>query len=121
MIVDFSKTNLSILEQISVLQRMIILHSILYYELDNSVLTDKSYDELSRQLVTMQKSNDTKDTDYYYCMYDFDGNTGFDLYNRLSEKDKTYLKHIALSILMGNSGTRRKEKYDKLRKNKKHK
>ena len=28
-------------------------------------------------------------------MYDFDGNTGFDLYTRLNDSDRKYLRHIA--------------------------
>ena len=73
---------------IDFLQRKIILNSIAYYELNTSQLTDKQYDELSRQLVDMQKEVDIKDTQYGYVFYDFDGTTGFDLYHRLNDKDK---------------------------------
>lgn len=81
---------------INFLQRKIIINAILYYELNASPLSDKEYDELSRQLVEMQKDIDIKNnTQYGYIMYDFDGTTGFDLYSRLNEHDKKYLMSIA--------------------------
>lgn len=81
---------------INFLQRKIIINAILYYELNASPLSDKEYDELSRQLVEMQKDIDIEhDTQYGYIMYDFDGTTGFDLYHRLNEYDQKYLISIA--------------------------
>ena len=88
---------------INFLQRKIIINCILYYELNENKLSDKEYDELSHQLVELQQDVDVKnDTEYGYCMFDFDGNTGFDLYSRLNVKDKTYLTNIAQN-LAGNS------------------
>ena len=80
---------------INFLQRKIIINAILYYELNTSPLSDKEYDELSRQLVGLQKDIDIQQTQYEYVMYDFDGTTGFDLYSRLNEHDKKYLMSIA--------------------------
>lgn len=80
---------------INFLQRKIIINAILYYELNTSPLSDKEYDELSRQLVGLQKDIDIQQTQYGYVMYDFDGTTGFDLYSRLNEHDKKYLMSIA--------------------------
>ena len=81
---------------INYLQRKIILNAIAYYELDTSPLSDREYDELSKQLVEMQKDVDITKTQYGYIMYDFDGTTGFDLYHRLDEHDKKYLMTIAM-------------------------
>lgn len=81
---------------INYLQRKIILNAIAYYELNTNRLTDKQYDELSRQLVELQKDIDINDTQYGYVMYDFDGTTGFDLYERLNDYDKKYLVSIAI-------------------------
>ena len=80
---------------INFLQRKIIINAILYYELNTSPLSDKEYDELSRQLVGLQKDIDIQKTQYGYIMYDFDGTTGFDLYSRLNEHDKKYLMSIS--------------------------
>lgn len=88
---------------INFLQRKIILNAIAYYELNINKLSDKEYDELSHQLVDMQKDVDVQKTQYGYVMYDFDGTTGFDLYHRLNLSDKKYLMNIALNIFRGNN------------------
>lgn len=88
--------------KISYLQRRILVYSIMYYELNQSVVSDKTYDELSKQLVHMQQSVDKSEFEksmYYYVMYDFDGTTGFDLYSRLNQHDKEYLMKIAKSVI----------------------
>lgn len=84
--------------KIDFLQRVILVHSYLYYEKDNSVWTDKHYDEIARQLLGLQK-NKSKDwivqnTQYGYVFYNFDANTGFDLLDRLTLKDKQIVKRI---------------------------
>lgn len=82
--------------RINYLQRKIILNCIAYYILNESPLPDKYYDSLSHQLVDLHKEyGDVSDTEYGYVMYDFDGYTGFDLYNRLNKRDKEYLLGIA--------------------------
>lgn len=84
---------------INFLQRKIILNSIAYYELNTNKLTDKQYDELSRQLVAMQAGYpNIMETQYGYVFYDFDGSTGFDLYHRLNKHDKEYLYNIACHV-----------------------
>ena len=84
---------------INFLQRKIILNAMAYYELDSPKLSDREYDELSKQLVGLQKDIDIQQTQYGYVMYDFDGTTGFDLYSRLNEADKRYLMQIARHVL----------------------
>lgn len=88
--------------KIGYLQRYIIIHSIIYYQLGHSVISDKEFDSAAYQLVDMQKQigrRKLKDTMYYYCMHDFDGSTGFDLYDRLIPFDKKYLTQIASHVL----------------------
>ena len=84
---------------INFLQRKIILNCIAYYQLNTNRLTDKEYDELSKQLVSLQKDVNINDTQYGYVMYDFDGTTGFDLYDRLNASDRQYLMNIACHVL----------------------
>lgn len=90
-----------LLTKINYYQRKIILNCIMYYEYDKSFLTDNYYDSISHELVNMQKELDKsrrynvkKDTTYGYMMYDFDGNTGFDIPKRLNPKDYDYLNNI---------------------------
>lgn len=88
--------------KISYLQRRIIIYSIMYYKMNGSCIPDKQYDAICNQLVHLQNSvdiNEFKMSQYYYAMYDFDGTTGFDLPDRLNEKDQIYLTNIAEYIL----------------------
>lgn len=92
-------SKLTNLERCSVLQRKIILHSILYYELNVSILTDQQFDKICRKLLKgIQYTKDYKKSDYFYVFYDFDGTTGFQLYHRLEKDDKEYLMHLAKHI-----------------------
>ena len=89
--------------KIDFLQRVILIHSYLYYELNTNIWTDKHYDEVSKQLTIMQ-NNFSKNwiknkTQYGYVFYDFDGTTGFDLFNRLTKKDKRTIIGISEMIL----------------------
>ena len=90
--------------KVNYLQRKIILNAIAYYELDRSTLSDKDYDELSKQLVEMHKAVNISDTQYGYIMYD--------LYGRLNEKDKKYLMNIALHVLGVKSNKKEEKKLE---------
>lgn len=87
--------------RISTLQRWVIVQSIIYYELNNSLVSDKVFDSNAKQLVQMQNDfpNEAKESQYWYVFNDFDGTTGFDLYQRLKKKDKLYLMHLARHAL----------------------
>lgn len=70
----------------------------MYYEQDESCVTDKEYDSISHQLVALQKEASKEEWEkstYYYAMHDFDGSTGFDIPSRLTKKDRDYLTRIA--------------------------
>lgn len=99
--IDFSKMPCAYWSEttkISYLQRRIIVWSIMYYEYDESCVPDRTYDEVSKQLVELQRSVSQQEWErstYYYAMYDFDGSTGFDIPHRLFKKDREYLTQIA--------------------------
>lgn len=89
-------------DKVSYLQRRILIYSIMYYKLNESVVDDFKYEEISKQLVKMQKKL-TKEqfskTTYYYCMKNYNGSTGFDLYSKLTPYDKKHLMKIAEAVL----------------------
>ena len=87
--------------KISYLQRWIAIHSILYYELSSSIISDKVFDENAYQLVQLQNEfpDDAKESDYWYVFNDFDASTGFYIYDSLTKQDRQYLTHIAQHIL----------------------
>lgn len=99
--IDFSKAPCiywSNTAKISYLQRRIIVWSIMYYENDESCVPDYVYDSVSHQLADLYKEvtkEELEKSTYYYAMFDFDGNTGFDIPSRLTKKDRAYLGHIA--------------------------
>lgn len=91
--------------KIDFLQRVILIHSYLYYQMDRTKWTDRKFDKVSRQLVTLQTQHSPewieKETQYGYAFYDFDGSTGFDLWYRLNEGDKILISNIAIRMLQG--------------------
>ena len=99
--IDFSKMPCiywSDSTKISYLQRRIIVYSIMYYEQNESCVSDQYYDSISHQLVELQRTCDPEEfrrSTYYYAMYDFDGSTGFDIPSRLTQYDFEYLSDIA--------------------------
>lgn len=99
--------------KISYLQRQVIVHSLLYYELNESVISDKDFDDLSRQLVKMQRDapkDDLRNSQYYYCLKDFDGSTGFYIKSKLNENDRERLFGIAMVVLRNYKTSRRNSK-----------
>lgn len=80
-------------------QRQILVQSYLYYERDNPDWTDRKYDKKCQELVILQSMYTRQQliriTQYGYVFYDFDGTTGFYLWDRLKEKDKKIIISIA--------------------------
>ncbi len=90
--------------RIEYIQRRIILFSIMYYQLNDSIVSDNQYNNISKQLVNLMSQTDksiVKKTKYYYVFKDFDCSTGFDLYYKLNPVDKDYLYTMATQILFG--------------------
>lgn len=84
--------------RIEFIQRRIIVFSILYYNMDESILTDQEFDAASHQLVKLMEDTPKsvlEKTRYWYCMHDFDGSTGFYLYSRLTPSDAEQLNNLA--------------------------
>lgn len=95
----FKNPYMTEIARVSFLQRVIIIHSLLYYEHNKTIWLDVMYDEIAHQLVDAMEwmtEEDLQKTQYYYAMYDFDGTTGYDISYRLYERDKKYLTNIAL-------------------------
>lgn len=91
-------SELSIQDYINFLQRLIIVHSYIYYELDDNVISDKEYDARARELVKYK--NEYPElwlSSEYYKQFgdDYNGATGFTLYHDLNEKQKTIIRSIA--------------------------
>ena len=89
-------------EKIEALERQILVHSMLYYHMDENVISDKRYDKMSRLLASkIEKLGPKKiaSTQYGYVFSDFDGTTGFDLISRLTKDDRKRIRQIATYVL----------------------
>lgn len=100
---DFStKPYWSQKTKIEILQRRVIVYSLQYYEMDYNVVSDKYFDDISKQLVWYMENTDKqvlKNTEYFYCLHDFDASTGFFIKDRLNEYDLVYLSKIARLVI----------------------
>ena len=88
-------------EQIDFLQRYIIVHSYIYYELSRSVILDAIYDAKSKKLVKYKNDYPElwKTSEYYKQFGDnYNGATGFTLYYGLTEHQKEIIRSIAFMI-----------------------
>lgn len=96
--------TLSNQDYINFLQRGIIVHSYLYYELDSSIISDLEFDRKSRELVTLKSTYpDLWETSEYYHIFgdEYSGATGFHLYHGLTKPQQVKIRAIA-NILLNN-------------------
>lgn len=111
---NLSKQQLK--ERIHQRRRQILVHSYLYYQLDNPIIEDWKFDYFSNDLVDLQEKYPelSKEAPFHYEFQDFDGSSGFDLkYNqpvivnvaaRLlryaeQEREKSSAKPVSLSVI----------------------
>ena len=75
-----------ILELISRRRRQILVHSFLYYQLNESLIDDYTFDTWSKELVNLQSHYPTEAMKSVYAkdFKDFDSSSGYDLpYSRM--------------------------------------
>lgn len=110
---DFStKPYWSWKTKIEILQRRVIVYSLQYYEMSENVVSDKYFDDISKQLVWYMRNTDKqvlRDTEYYYCLYDFDATTGFFIKDRLNKYDLKYLSQIANLVIGSYKDSKRRK------------
>lgn len=90
--------SLSTQEYINFLQRFIIVHSYIYYELNDNVISDKDYDAKAKELVRYKNEYpELWNSSEYYKQFgdDYNGATGFSLYHELNEYQKEIIQSIA--------------------------
>ena len=83
------------LDIINNLQRRVLVYSILYYEYDRSPISDYFYDQVAHGLAElMYNCSIVSESRYHYVFYDFDGSTGFNLPERLTDEDREIIMSI---------------------------
>lgn len=89
--------TISTQEYIDFLQRFIILHSYIYYELDANIISDRQYDLKAKELVKYKNEYpELWKTSMYYKQFgnDYNGATGFTLYHDLDEHQKAIIRSL---------------------------
>ena len=90
---------------IDFLQRYIIVHSYIYYELNNNYISDKDYDAKAKELAKYRSEYpELWKNSMYYKQFgdDYNGATGFTLYHDLDDHQKQIIKSIENSIKQNN-------------------
>lgn len=99
--------DLSVQEYINFLQRYIIVHSYIYYELNDNLISDREYDAKAKELVMLKErySDEWKNSEYYKQFSDdYNGSTGFTFYNDLNNHQKEIILSIINSIYRNRKG-----------------
>lgn len=89
--------NLTTQEYIDFLQRYIIVHSYIYYECNNNIISDKKYDEKVKELMRLKNEHpDLWESSMYYRQFgdDYNGATGFTLYHDLDDHQKEIIQSL---------------------------
>ena len=95
------RKEFSIVEKINLLERWLLVHSYIYYDLDQNVCSDEVYDGNCIQLYGMMNDfpDEFKQSRYHSAFYDFEIGTGMQLYPRLEGFDKQRVVEDANFIL----------------------
>lgn len=95
------KGNFTIQDKIEVLQRWILVSSVLYYDMDSPVVSDHMYDSNSRQLYEMKVNNpkEWQRARYTHAMNDFDGSTGFGFADKLNKRERELVMMDVFMVL----------------------
>ncbi len=99
--------SLTTQEYIDFLQRYIIVHSYIYYHLDNNVISDRGYDLKARELTRYKNEYpELWKSSMYYKQFgdDYNGATGFTLYEDLNDKQKEIIRSIVNFIFNRQKG-----------------
>lgn len=99
----------NVVEEIQLLQRWILVQSFSYYELNENIVSDFTYDDNARQLAELKKQypEEFKRSRYYeyfhdYCSEDDNAHytSGFDLLERVRESDKHLYRYLHMDAAM---------------------
>lgn len=102
---NFDNPYWSLKSKLDLLARWLIVHSIIYYEINTSIVPDAMFDANARQFVELAKEDKEKASEirWAYVMKGFDGTTGFHLFSRIKRRDKAMLLNVA-KLLVVNYG-----------------
>lgn len=98
---DFSRNPYFTEElKISTLQRWVLVHSFLYYDLNYNVVSDHVFDDNCKQLyqLKLKRPRTYKGSRYGYAMQSFDGSTGYGFHALLTEEHRLLVERDAYHL-----------------------
>lgn len=90
------------IDKLNYLERCILIHSTIYYDWDESLISDTKYDRTARLLARkaeQYKNTLLPKTTYGYVFKNYTGSTGFYLVQKLKKEDREYIQTIAYNVL----------------------
>ena len=75
-----------ILELINRRENQVLIHSIIYYNLNENIIDDSTWSKWAMELVELMRDypNEFANSHHYAMFKNFDGSTGFDIANKAS-------------------------------------
>ncbi len=91
---NFTSKPFTDLQKIQLLQRSILVTSYVYYELNDNIQSDRTYEMNTQQLLSLKRSNPEawKKSRYYKYFDNFESGTGYDLMYRIMDNKKLFQK-----------------------------
>lgn len=91
---NFTSKPFTDLQKIQLLQRSILVTSYVYYELNDNIQSDRTYEMNTQQLLSLKRSNPEawKKSRYYKYFDNFESGTGYDLMYRIIDNKKLFQK-----------------------------
>lgn len=91
---NFTSKPFTDLQKIQLLQRSILVTSYVYYELNDNIQSDRTYEMNTQQLLSLKRSNPEawKKSRYYKYFNNFESGTGYDLMYRIMDNKKLFQK-----------------------------
>ena len=71
-----------------------MIHSIIYYEMDNNIISDAEWSKRAMELVELQREHPSVSTVFDEAFKDFDGNTGFHLLRYADDRARGKGKYV---------------------------
>lgn len=93
----------SVAEEVQRLQYNIITHSIIYYYMNDSIVSDDTFDRWCSRIVDLKEHESFIDSKFYEDFKDFDGTTGMHIAGKY--RDNRYMQGLCLYLLRINDSS----------------
>lgn len=94
----FETTDSKIIELINRRENQVLIHSIIYYNLDDNIISDSTWSKWAMELVDLinKYPNEFTKSHHHNIFVNFDGSTGFDIAQKASQSAIGKAKYLLL-------------------------